>query len=257
MKVKNIPHDIVIDAQSWTMNSQFDGQAIKEAEVYHESPNSNKSLVIPNNPLNVYLEEFARMNTYTAGIRLSYELGGVRYYSTFLLHHFLDALKNGRIANGVFNGSFVFGKIPGYTRLSLIEVGSKLHTDLVLCDDCISLKVIPQKNLNPGKVYLNNRGQKIAYFGLFEYPKEKYYFTTKQSETLYETANYFMNFDTYSKDKISTLPNLYNLRIQKTTNFVKELNETCDYEILRKLWKNSGNYSSGGYKMYLDCVRKN
>lgn len=255
MNVKNIPDSIYADELSWTMFSTFDSTRIPEGTVY------NKSTILPaklNNPINVYLEEFGKVNTYTPGIKLSYELDGKRYFGTYILSHFYDILKNGRIQNGVLTGSFVFGKISGYTRLSLIEVGSPLYNELALRDKCNILKVLSQKELKPGKVYINNRGQKMAYFGFYSYQVEKYINSSMTSVMTDQNGNYFMDLSEYEKQiKTGSIPYPYAIKIQKTTNFVEETNETCDYEILRNLFKISGNYSGKYYAKYTSCTKIN
>lgn len=257
MKYKNIPDAVIIEDRSWNMTSGYDSKLVPEAEIHNSEKNNNNKIPVLNNPINIYLEKITRINSYTGGAVLSFEIDRQRYFNNFLLEHYFDALKNGRINNGIFTGNFVFGKIPGYSKLSLIEIGTKTHSDLVTKDIYSTKKLITQRLLKPGKVYYNIDGKKIAYFGRFDYKVDRYNHMTKVTDMVGQTDNYFMEFDKYEEIVKSNTSLIHNLTIQKTTNLVEETSEICDYENLRKIYKADANFSGNYYKRYTECVRIN
>lgn len=76
-------------------------------------------------------------------------------------------IKCGIKKNGVLNGKFVFARHG--SQMKLVRVGSALHDALTDATERRDMPVIPDKELKPGGLYQNKRGDRAIFLGYGDY----------------------------------------------------------------------------------------
>lgn len=90
------------------------------------------------------------------------------YYVDLRENTLLDALRaaKGGASGGQLRGPFVWAVVG--SRLKLVLVGSKLHAAVIAAGERRVAAPIPSKDLEPGGIYQDKRGNKYLFLGLWD-----------------------------------------------------------------------------------------